>query len=187
MVLKIAFVMYKVAKMEWGMVTSFYPVLLEIGILSPYLNLSWIFIEKLRFLFVKESFSKNYGTVPFAKENVGFCSGTSVSGRKYCSCLVAIILSKNETERKIGKGPAFVFVLANVYLAIEVWHLFIFLKKIAANQYREEAGCGHEARALRALKEGVRLAPTQHLVWLSLGAVACQLTDWPLAQHAFIR
>jgi hypothetical protein len=63
----------------------------------------------------------------------------------------------------------------------------LFFKTITANLYREEAGCGHEARALRALKEGVRLAPTQHLVWLSLGAVACQLTDWPLAQHAFIR
>ena len=84
------------------------------------------------------------------------------------------------TERAVGKGSAF-------GLPIKVWHFFIYFFLITANQYREEAGCGHEARALRALKEGVRLAPTQHLVWLSLGAVACQLNDWPLAQHAFIR
>ena len=67
------------------------------------------------------------------------------------------------------------------------WSLWHQLGLAFAGLARLEAGQGHEARARRALEQALRLAPGQHLAWTSLGALACQLADWALAQHAFIK
>jgi hypothetical protein len=67
------------------------------------------------------------------------------------------------------------------------WSLWHQLGLSFGGLARLETGRGHEASAMRALKQALRLAPGQRLAWISLGAVACQLEDWPLAQHAFIK
>jgi hypothetical protein len=73
----------------------------------------------------------------------------------------------------------------------ESWSLWQQLGLAFSSLARLEPGQGHGARALRALKQAVRLAggqqQQQHTAWTALGTVAAQQEDWPLAQHAFIK